>query len=226
LVENLFAYFGYGSLVNLETLRTKYHSAHPARLKGWRRHWQSRTQIWSGGGAGEASGFNANPALLSVHRHDDSVIDGMVIVDRLESLPSLDEREACYERVVISPDELEFRQFPEMFAQIPTERVFVYVGIMAGPGTPPLLQSYLDTVLAGFLVAHGREGVERFIASTIGFDREIIADRFAPVYPRHVKPSRHDQEWFDQMLAGAGVRYKPVPAPETGSMTGSAVPGR
>ncbi|MEK1890750.1 MAG: gamma-glutamylcyclotransferase, partial [Phyllobacterium sp.] len=53
----LVAYFGYGSLVNRQTLRTEIVDAVPARLHGWRRLWRPRPDM---------PGFPA--ALLSIRR--------------------------------------------------------------------------------------------------------------------------------------------------------------
>ena len=86
------AYFGYGSLVNLETLQTPYISAHRARLTGWRRAWLARPKI--PGGYAPISGL----AFLSAERCENTTIEGIVVVDQRSSLPSLDQREALYDR--------------------------------------------------------------------------------------------------------------------------------
>jgi len=51
----------------------------------------------------------------------------------------------------------------------------------------PLLQSYVDCVLAGFLAVFGWDGVERFMQSTQGWSAPMLADRAAPLYPRAVQ---------------------------------------
>ena len=196
---DLIAYFGYGSLVNLNTLQTGYVCAHPARLKGWRRHWQSRGEFAQAapGTDTEASGQHRSQektawadaigragytgslspydlALLSVHRDRNCAIGGMLVIDRLENLAALDERERLYERVVLVRADIEGEGLEDVFEHISENNLFVYVGQTAPPGQPPLLQSYLDTVMAGFLHAHGETGLADFIASTTGFARNII----------------------------------------------------
>ncbi len=200
MVDGLIAYFGYGSLVNIETLRTRYVAAYPARLKGWRRHWQSRA-------SGDAGTEGKMPALLSVHRNDDTVIDGMLIIDHSAHLRDLDEREVHYSRVNVNEDLVDLAGCSEL-KSIPPENRFVYVATMVDDDRSPLLQSYLDAVMQGFLNAHGQTGLSRFIETTTGFDREIIMDRDKPLYPRAVTLSSREKLSFDRLLLDAGVQFK------------------
>ena len=225
----LIAYFGYGSLVNSSTLAPGYVETHSARLKGWRRHWQSRGHSRSGAGqlasantpsieqfawqqAIRKAGYNGSVtpqdlALLSVHRDEQSSISGLLIIDRLENLPALDERERLYDRVRVPVNDLQLAGPETVVSAIAPQNIFIYVGQAAPAGLPPLLQSYLDTVMLGFLETHGDAGLEDFLTSTIGFAREIIRDRDAPIYPRAVKPGNRLAERFDALLLSAGVRY-------------------
>ena len=195
---NAFACFGYGSLVNRQTLRTDYLACVPARLRGWRRHWQSR-----GTDVQLASGQQV--ALLSVHRHDEFEIDGMLILERIENLAVLDKREERYERVRIGRDDLVLPS-AEIGIDLPDD-LYVYVGRPQPQESEPsmLLQSYLDAVLVGFLNEFGEAGLDRFFATTVGFDRPLIVDRDAPRYPRAVKIAPEIAVEFDRRLAGAGV---------------------
>ena len=196
--DRLIAYFGYGSLVNLATLATPYVHAAPARLKGWRRHWQARP----GDGPPER-------ALLSVHRDETCEIHGMLVFDVASSLPSLDERERHYERVTLLPQDLfvDCEKAPAMMAQLATADLFVYVGKVPPSGNPPLLQSYLHTVMDGFLASHGEAGLSAFMETTHGFDRDILEDRHAPHYPRMTVIAEDRCARYDRMLRQAGVRF-------------------
>ena len=199
--NGLIAYFGYGSLVNLNSLRTRYVAAYPVRLRGWRRHWQSRP-------SGDDAALGLRPALLSVHRHGDvgSHIDGMLIIDRLANLPDLDAREMHYRRVALGDDLAGHDHIPGLIDIHPENR-FVYVALDNPQDQSPLLQSYLDVVMSGFYTMRGEEGVRNFIASTIGFERAIIADRHAPHYPRAVIVDEDLAKWFDELLRQAGVQF-------------------
>ena len=201
----LVGYFGYGSLVNTGTLATDYVAVHRARLKGWRRHWQHRglEQL-----PGQAHLPGREIALLSVHRQGDVEIDGMLVIDRADHLDAVDLREARYDRVAIAPGDMELADGPD--ERLP-ERLYVYVGKPPPPKPEPatLIQSYLDTVMAGYLDQHGNSGLERFIETTVGFDRPIHADRHAPLYARaqQIDPSLADL--FDAMLRDCGVIFEP-----------------
>ena len=75
------AYFGYGSLVNSRTLRTKFLGIRRAEARGWQRFWLPR---------GEA----AEMALLSVQPVAEASVHGVVVYDLVDHLPAVDEREA------------------------------------------------------------------------------------------------------------------------------------
>ena len=61
--------------------------------------------------------------------------------------------------------------------------------------------------MSGFYTMRGEEGVRNFIASTIGFERAIIADRHGPYYPRAVIVDENLANWFDDLLRQAGVQF-------------------
>ena len=117
MTKALVGYFGYGSLVNRETLSTRFVAAYPARLAGWRRHWQSRGLDRSSSG---------EIALLSVHQESASQLDGMLIIDRADHLEEVDRREARYDRHRVKVEHLEFGTgIPD--SALP-DSIYVYVG--------------------------------------------------------------------------------------------------
>ncbi|WP_265518752.1 gamma-glutamylcyclotransferase family protein [Nitratireductor luteus] len=187
-------YFGYGSLVNADTHRTRIVASVPARLKGWRRHWIPHH---------EADMRSA--VLLSVKRDEAHVCDGLLVLDRLENLPQVDEREIGYLRRQVQRQELELE------AELPFDcPLYVYEALP--PATKRdaeghILQSYLDAVLQGFLRVHGEEGMRRFVSDTHGFDTPVLADRDAPLYPRPVRLSEAERELIDSVLAQLPVCF-------------------
>ncbi len=197
---DLVGYFGFGSLVNTQTLRTSYVDHVPARLKGWRRHWQARSSAPE-----HIIGSRDDLLLLSIHEDPQCLIKGAIVIDHAANLPEVDERESGYNRILLDQSVLDRPDDVEM-----PENIYVYVADTsekANDGQGALLQSYLDAVLKGYCDIFGEDGVKSFIETTIGFDRPIIADRQAPLYPRSVEISPVEVELFDHALKNAGVRY-------------------
>lgn len=199
----LVGYFGYGSLVNTGTLATDYVATLRARLKGWRRHWQHRGLETI---PGQAHLPGREIALLSVHREPDVDIDGMLVIDRAGHLGEVDRREARYDRVEVSSADLELGD--EAKNGLP-ERLYIYVGKPPPRKAEPamLIQSYLDTVMAGYEDQHGGSGLQRFVETTIGFDRPIHMDRHEPLYARAQQIEARRARMFDAMLRECGVIF-------------------
>lgn len=192
MTKQLVGYFGFGSLVNTATLRTDYIETIPVALKGWRRHWQGRPAV-----------DDPEIALLSIHKYDNAQLYGLIVVDSLENLEAVDEREQGYQRVQLSHDD-----FHAQGRDLPAN-LYVYVANAANEpdSQPPLLQSYLDAVMQGYLNEYGSNGLAHFIETTIGFEREIILDRSQPRYPRAIKLDQTSAELFDNTLRSAGVLF-------------------
>jgi len=186
------AYFGYGSLVNLETLQTPYVSAHPARLRGWKRAWKARPKV--AGSFAPVEGL----AFLSVEPCPQTTIEGMVIIDRRASLPALDEREALYDRAALSHNDVEFVQDNPLS---PDQELFVYVAQPSATDTTArILRSYLDVVLRGFHGHFGEQGIQRFVDSTANFHWPIHEDRHDPVYPRAISVQETEVNLFERHI--------------------------
>lgn len=158
-------FFGYGSLVNAATHR--YAPTERLRIQGWRRTWRQVAD---------------HPvALLSAMPDDDSAIDGLIAPVPDNNWAALDAREQGYNRLVLTP------------AALPDSYQEHDIAIYAVPETPvdgdphkrPILLSYLDVVLQGYLQQFGPLGAEQFLATTDGWDRPVQDDRAAPRYPRH-----------------------------------------
>ena len=186
-MEKLVGYFGYGSLVNRKTLRTSYVDAARAELKGYRREWKIRGET-----------VNGPVCSLTAARDPALSIQGLVVVDRAENLPKVDEREARYDRISISVDDLDLEQDVEV------AEFYVYlakpVHLRPNDGTYRILQSYVDAVMQGYLIEFGRAGLERFVSHTHGWDQNILADRHDPKYARAVELSEAEQQLFDGLL--------------------------
>jgi len=193
MTGELVGYFGFGSLVNKHTLRTSFSGMVPARLKGYRRHWQARTDTLS-----------EKVALLSIHEDSACEILGMVVIDDKANLPLVDEREAGYSRHAISKEQLDILgdiKSDVTGIELPDE-LYVYIAneVLDVPDTGALLQSYLDAVMQGFRNEFGDEGARHFINTTDGFKRGLIRDRDEPSYPRSVTLSKDEIELYDRLV--------------------------
>ena len=208
----LVGYFGYGSLVNRATLATGVVAAFPARLEGWGRTWRPRPDMGPTPGVALPDGLT--PSLLTAHRAEGAAIDGLLVIDLAVNLPVVDAREFRYHRRDITLAELTFdagRAERDTGLRLdPGTRLHVYEARTEHPetvGPSPILRSYLDAVMQGFLNEFGEGGVHRFVAETGAFHMPIHEDRDRPLYPRAVALSAAEAALFDLAL---GRRTPPV----------------
>lgn len=177
------AFFGYGSLVNRAT--HDYAPGEPARLAGWRRVWRHTTlRDWPY--------LSAEPA--------EAEIDGLVAAVPGDDWALLDRREAAYRRQPLAHDRL-------TTAPLWAHRIEIYA-VDPDHALPandhPILLSYLDTVVQGFLREFGQAGVARFFATTAGW-APILDDRAAPHYPRHQTTSAAERRLVDDHADALGL---------------------
>lgn len=198
-------YFGYGSLVNTNTLGPQAETV-AGTLGGWRREWRA---WWPGDGAAAAkmAAGHVSPCTLTVRRDPSTAIRGVLVSEPAARLAELDRREHRYSRVPgIGPDfRCDGRGAPG------PDDAFLYEADSdirrAGCEAHPILQSYLDCVLDGFLTLWGEEGVRHFLATTDGWEAPILADRAAPRYPRAQAIAADRLALFDEALGSLGVRH-------------------
>lgn len=174
-------FFGYGSLVNRDTHH--FAGAEPAQITGWRRVWRHT---------------DLRPvAFLTVVPDPEGVIDGLIAPVPDGDWAALDLREGAYTR---SPaTHLVRHALPHR------PQIAVYAipeGRHGRPSTAhPVLLSYIDVVVQGYLREYGAAGAERFFDTTDGWDVPILDDRAAPRYPRHCVLSRAERSIVDAALA-------------------------
>lgn len=182
-------FFGYGSLVNRGT--HAFQGAQPARLRGWKRMWR-KTRL-------------REAAFLTVVPDPACEIDGLLAQVPDGDWAALDLRESAYDRL----DAAHQITLPATMQADPP-RIAVYAIPPAGHFAPdpdsPVLLSYLDVVVQGYLAEFGEAGVRRFLDTTDGWDAPILDDRGAPVYPRHTLLSPLERELVDDLLSARGVR--------------------
>ncbi|RKF13942.1 gamma-glutamylcyclotransferase [Roseovarius spongiae] len=181
-------FFGYGSLVNRAT--HAYPDAQPATLSGWRRVWR-HTDL-------------RQVAYLTVVPDADCAIDGLIAGVPGGDWKALDIREGAYDRV---PADGQVRH-----ALGPDARIAVYTIPEGKHGRPtrahPVLLSYIDVVVQGYLREFGEAGARRFFETTQGWDVPVLNDRAAPAYPRHCALSPQERAFVDAQLAALPVRIE------------------
>ncbi|MBI1904203.1 MAG: gamma-glutamylcyclotransferase [Planctomycetia bacterium] len=179
--------FGYGSLVNRRTLPPGVRTT-PAVLPGWRREWTHAVESPQG-----------NVCALSVARDAATEIEGVLLSCDPQQLAELDRREIGYHRVRV----------PVRLGPGRNVACLVYVGDAAQRRAAshefPIWRSYLDCVVAGYLELGGRAAVERFIATTRGWNAPILNDRPRPKYARAVDLSSDQRCEIDEILRERGL---------------------
>ncbi|SEM78602.1 ChaC-like protein [Pseudorhodobacter antarcticus] len=152
-------FFGYGSLVNRAT--HSYPNARPATLRGWRRAWVHTPDL--------------TRSFLSVIPDPTCTIMGLVAEVPGGDWSALDLREQGYTR---SPDHAMVGDHPHPI------QVYAVPGGNPPSDHAPILLSYLDAVIQGFLIEYGHQGTSHFFSTTTGWNAPILDDRAAPQYPR------------------------------------------
>ena len=179
-------FFGYGSLVNLDT--HDFPNPEPAQITGWRREWR----------ATDLRGI----AFLTAVPDAQATIDGMIAHVPDNDWAALDAREWAYERLPATdavahplpgPLDIAIYAVPEASFRPATDQ-------------HPILLSYLDVVVQGYLRAFDGAGVARFFETTTGWDTPVLNDRATPKYPRHQVLSAQETALVDHHLAAKQVR--------------------
>ncbi len=169
-------FFGYGSLVNRST--HDYTDAHGARVHGWRRTWRhvATRQV----------------AFLTAYAAPGHTIEGLIAGVPGADWEALDQREFSYLR---EPADDVIHPLPAK----PEVHIYHAPPHLHQPATDqhPVLLSYLDTVVQGYLREFGEEGVTRFFDTTDGWDAPIKNDRADPVYSRAQKLTPDERTLVD-----------------------------
>ncbi len=157
-------------------------------MRGWRRVWRHTT---------------LRPvAYLTVVPDADSTIEGLIAAVPGDDWIALDERERAYDRIHAA------HQITHGLPHKP--QIAVYTIPDGRHGIPsetyPVLLSYIDVVVQGYLREFGEDGAERFFNTTSGWDAPVMDDRAAPVYPRHRTLKPDERDFVDDRLRALSVR--------------------
>lgn len=203
-------YFGYGSLVNRAT-RPADEVAQPARLYGWQRVWGHRVlSLQQPCDEPRRSCCSLSVQKLTgvdpLGRENTPYIDGVVVTIPVSALPVLDKREAGYDRHAIP------RTHFDLSAGCDVDEIQMYISTPEHQGSAteqfPILQSYIDCVLAGYCAVFEPEGMQHFVDSTQGWTGAIENERDNPKYPRAVTLPATQLAWFDSVIAAKRLNTK------------------
>ncbi|MFK7874628.1 MAG: gamma-glutamylcyclotransferase family protein [Paracoccaceae bacterium] len=176
-------FFGYGSLVNRAT--HAYPNAAPAKATGWQRGWVDTL---------------AHPyAYLTAIRSPGKSIEGLIAEVPGGDWAALDEREDAYDRIA------DTENVTHQHASAADIAIYAVPPTKTETQDPmPILLSYLDVVIQGYIQEFGSAGAERFLATTTGWQRPILNDRTAPIYPRAQILSGAEKTFVDSALRVLG----------------------
>ncbi|MBE1283594.1 MAG: gamma-glutamylcyclotransferase [Rhodobacteraceae bacterium] len=181
-------FFGYGSLVNAATHDFK--NPQPARLRGWRRAWRHT---------------DLRPvAFLTAIPSPGDEIAGMIAQVPHADWEALDQREWAYDRIPATG------QITHALPESPDISVYAVPEARHKNETRdfPILLSYLDVVVQGYLHEFGEAGVRHFFDTTDGWSVTILNDRAEPRYPRHQALKPPETALVDQHLSRIGARVR------------------
>ncbi|MCL9781411.1 gamma-glutamylcyclotransferase [Vibrio sp. S4M6] len=179
--------FGYGSLMNSESRKRtgQTGTAIPVFAHGLVRHW------------GKLQHSTIMAPLIVSQGH--GKVNGVLIEVDDNELPSFDERESGYDRIQLLPENIETDH--EFNHNAP---IWVYVREDHQPPCQliPIMQSYVDTVIAGCLEI-SELFAEQFIQHTLGWHFPIEDDRLAPKYGNLAGVQSHHRVLIDELLTKA-----------------------
>ena len=173
-------FFGYGSLVNRAT--HDYHGPARASVRGWRRAWRHTA----------LRPYAYLTAVPSAH----DTIHGLIAAVPGADWAALDAREFAYDRIDATPHVSHDRTG--------TRDVAIYAipdhASADVTDAHPILLSYLDVVVQGYLREFGPSGPDHFFGTTDGWHAPILDDRAAPIYSRAQMLTGHERDIVDASL--------------------------
>ncbi len=184
--------FGYGSLINAYSRQRTGTTgdAIPVLVEGLQRHW----------GMIEGS-YPISPLVVVQGKGQ---CNGVLIEVDAVTLAEFDKREHGYQRVNIQWDNI---TFVSNKPSVITGTVWVYINndFCSPCSQKPIIQSYIDTVLAGCL-SISPQFAELFMLTTQGWQYAYENDRHQPKYGNLAHVFEQDKNTIDQLVELAIIR--------------------
>lgn len=177
--------FGYGSLINSASRQRTGQTgqAIPAIAHNLVRYWGKIDDSYT-------------LAPLAVRQGEGQVNGVLLEIDDI-ALAEFDRRERGYQRIQITTDQIET---PNPLPK--DETIWVYVKETLEPPCElsPIMQTYVDTVLAGCLNI-STQFAQHFIKNTIGWHYPLENDRHSPKYNNLAGVETYHQQTIDTLLS-------------------------
>ncbi|HAS6236634.1 TPA: gamma-glutamylcyclotransferase [Vibrio vulnificus] len=181
--------FGYGSLINAASrqLTGQTGEAIPVIAHGLVRYW----------GKVDDS-YILSPLVVN---RGESQVNGVLLEIDDRALAEFDRRERGYHRIEITPDQIET---DHSFNR--AHPIWVYVKDDPQPPCPssPIMQTYVDTVLAGCLEI-SEAFAQHFVQYTVGWHFPKEDDRHAPKYGNLAGVESHHYPLIDALIIQKGA---------------------
>lgn len=179
--------FGYGSLMNSASrqLTGQTSPAIPATAHGFTRYW----------GKVDDS-YVLSPLVVDKGQGE---VNGVLLEVSDSGLEEFDLRERGYQRVLIEPQQLDVA-----LSLSASDQVWVYIKDNPEPpcSLSPIMQTYVDTVLAGCLEISDHFA-KQFVKHTIGWHFPLENDRHQPKYGNLAGVTPEHHEAIDALVATA-----------------------
>jgi cation transport regulator ChaC len=121
---------------------------------------------------------------LGVDRKEGAVTNGVVVAIPKTAIDAFDRREDGYKRVRLA--EVKAQAVPLYGKQLPEAPIEVYVpdDRCEPQADCPIIQTYVDVVMAGAILQFGEGFAQRLVETTKGWEYDWVDDRHRPVYSR------------------------------------------
>ncbi|GHA52175.1 gamma-glutamylcyclotransferase family protein [Photobacterium aphoticum] len=181
--------FGYGSLINHHSrqLTGQTRGAIPATVEGLQRHW------------GKVNGnYQIAPLVAAL---GDGQCNGVLVQVDDAGLACFDQRERGYERVQLDPSQVVAQCNVDVDFE-PQRPIWVYTRTSLTPPCSvwPIMQTYVDTVMAGCL-SISEQFAREFVETTQGWHYPLENDRHQPKYGNHAGVESAHITQIDRLLA-------------------------
>ena len=176
--------FGYGSLINSSSrqLTGQTGKAIPAIVDGLVRYWSKIDDS-----------YVLSPLIVN---QGQGQVNGVLLEVDEVALVEFDCRERGYHRIELNPDQIEAHQGFD-----PSQTIWVYIKdeIEAPCNNSPIVQTYVDTVIAGCLEI-SESFASHFVQHTQGWQHPMVNDRHQPKYGNLAGVSEHHHSIIDDLL--------------------------